>query len=50
MAQGRVFISYARKDGAELAQRLEQDLRANEFDPWLDVQTTPGWSGLDLRD
>jgi hypothetical protein len=33
----RVFISYAHRDGAELAQRLHVDL-ANRFDTWLDTQ------------
>src|SRR5215831_11642480 len=33
-----IFISYARKDGADLAQRLQQDLAAKGFDAWLDRQ------------
>jgi hypothetical protein len=37
-----VFISYARKDGADLAQRLERDLAAQGFDPWLDTQRLSG--------
>src|ERR1700674_4214969 len=32
-----VFISYAHKDGAELAQRLHADL-TKSFDTWLDKQ------------
>ncbi len=32
----RVFTSYARKDGTDLAQRLQADLTANGFDAWLD--------------
>ena len=34
----RVFISYARKDGADLAQRLQSDLGKEGFDAWLDTQ------------
>jgi hypothetical protein len=43
----RVFISYARKDGADLAQRLQADLKQRGFDAWLDIQRLrPGavWS------
>jgi len=43
----RVFISYARKDGASLAQRLESDLRNAGLDAWLDTQRIKGgavWS------
>lgn len=43
----RVFISYARKDGAELAQRLRCDLAKGGFDAWLDTQRIGGgavWS------
>ena len=43
----RVFISYARKDGAELAQRLQCDLANGGFDAWLDTQRIGGgavWS------
>jgi hypothetical protein len=38
----RVFISYARKDGAALAQRLHQDLTDEGFVVWLDVQRLTG--------
>ena len=34
----RIFVSYARRDGAELALRLQQDLTSNGFDAWLDTQ------------
>ena len=34
----RIFISYARKDGALLAQRLQSDLTKEGFDAWLDTQ------------
>jgi WD40 repeat protein len=40
--QPRVFISYARKDGAALAQRLQQDLKAQGLDAWLDTQRIGG--------
>ena len=45
--QPRVFISYARKDGAALAQRLQEDLKDTGFDAWLDTQRIAGgrvWS------
>jgi WD40 repeat protein len=32
----KIFISYAHKDGAELAQRLRNSLIAESFDAWLD--------------
>ena len=38
----RVFISYARKDGARLAQRLHRDLKTQGFDPWLDTGRIAG--------
>jgi WD40 repeat protein len=31
-----VFISYAHKDGADVAQRLQRDLASQGFDAWLD--------------
>ena len=37
----RVFISYARKDGGTLAQRLQSDLAKRGFDAWLDTQRLP---------
>lgn len=37
-----VFISYSRKDGAELAQRLQSDLRKEGFEAWLDTQRIGG--------
>ena len=43
----RVFVSYARKDGAALAQRLEASLKDAGFDAWLDMQRIDGgavWS------
>jgi TIR domain len=43
----RLFISYARKDGAVLAQRLQNDLAKSGFDAWLDKQRISGgavWS------
>src|ERR1019366_2356103 len=38
----RVFISYARKDGAALAQRLQKDLKERGYDAWLDMQRIKG--------
>jgi WD40 repeat protein len=38
----KVFIPYARKDGAVLAQRLQADLGAQGFDAWLDTQRIAG--------
>jgi WD40 repeat protein len=46
-AQLRIFISYARKDGTALAQRLQSDLAKQGFDVWLDTQRLRGgavWS------
>jgi len=43
----RIFISYARKDGASLAQRIQSDLASEGFDAWLDTQRIAGgalWS------
>jgi WD40 repeat protein len=33
----RIFISYAHRDAADLAQRLQADLRQNGLDAWLDT-------------
>src|SRR5271157_1095273 len=41
-AQPRVFLSYARKDGAALAQHLQKDLKEQGFDAWLDTQRIDG--------
>ena len=38
----KIFISYAHKDGAELAQRLLADLTRPGFDAWLDVPRLAG--------
>src|SRR5580704_9431495 len=44
-ATGRkVFISYARIDGAELAQRLQGDLRKKRYDAWVDTHRIRGGS------
>ena len=40
----KVFISYARIDGAELAQRLQGDLRNKGYDAWLDMHRIRGGS------
>ena len=37
-----MFISYARKDGAALAQRLQKDPTEQGFDAWLDTQRIAG--------
>jgi WD40 repeat protein len=37
-----VFISYARKDGASLAHRLQSDLTKQGFDVWLDKRRITG--------
>jgi hypothetical protein len=34
----RIFISYAHRGGAELAERLQKDLTSSGFDAWLDKQ------------
>jgi len=41
-APSRIFISYARKDGADLAQRLQSDLTKQGFDAWIDIQRLRG--------
>src|ERR1022692_2553272 len=41
-AQQRIFVSYARKDGAELALRLHKDLTAAGFEVGLDTQRIQG--------
>src|SRR5882762_1358789 len=43
--QNRIFISYARKDGAELAERLRIDLYESGFDVWLDKGRLHGGAG-----
>ena len=43
-AGGRLFISYARIDGAELAQRLHEDLRNKGYDVWFDSRRLRGGS------
>lgn len=42
MAKPIVFISYARKDGAELANRLLIDLQSLGYDSWLDTKEILG--------
>jgi WD40 repeat protein len=41
-AHPRIFVSYARKDGAKLALRLQHDLTAAAFDVWLDTARIHG--------
>ena len=38
----KIFLSYARKDGSELAQRLADDLKARGFEAWLDKRRISG--------
>ena len=38
----KIFISYARRDGAELAERLRTDLANAGHVPWLDVERIAG--------
>lgn len=37
-----VFISYAQKDGADLAKRLLGDLQREGFEVWLDIRQIAG--------
>ena len=37
-----VFISYAHRDGGELALRLQKDLTSSGFNAWLDMQRLQG--------
>ncbi len=41
-SETRIFISYARKDGAPLAQHLQESLAAEGFHAWLDTQRIAG--------
>jgi hypothetical protein len=38
----KIFLSYARKDGSELAGRLCDDLKARGFEAWLDKHRIAG--------
>jgi hypothetical protein len=38
----KIFISYAHRDAAELAQRLQRDLNARHLDAWLDTDRLHG--------
>jgi len=38
----KIFLSYARKDGSDLARRLHDDLKARGFAPWLDKHRIAG--------
>src|SRR5438552_3963125 len=38
----RILISYAHRDGAKLAARLQQDLTTSGFDAWFDTQRIAG--------
>ena len=43
-APTRIFISYARKDASELAQRLRDELLREGFKPWMDTGGLTGGS------
>ena len=36
--RSRIFISYAHRDGVQLAERLQKDLAAKQFDVWVDKE------------
>jgi hypothetical protein len=38
----KIFVSYARRDGAELAHRLHKDLAQHGFQVWLGTQELSG--------
>jgi TIR domain len=42
--QGRVFISYSRRD--KLAADVAEELRQQGFDVWLDTESIPGAVGI----
>jgi hypothetical protein len=44
-----VFISYARSDGAALAQRFHRELTAAGFNVWLDTQSIPAGNPWDRK-
>ena len=47
--QLHIFVSYARKDGSDLALRLRGDLIAHGYDVWLDTAEIEGgtsWSNI----
>ena len=47
----KIFISYAREDGREMALRLHHDLRNIGYDTWLDlseIEAGASWS-LDIE-
>ena len=39
-----IFISYAHRDGRDLALRLQKSLRTSDLDAWLDSQRLSGGS------
>jgi hypothetical protein len=45
----KIFISYARADGVDIAQQLKADLAAEGYDPWLDTDRIAG-GGVWTRD
>lgn len=46
----RIFISYAHRDGTELAERLQRDLTASGFNVWRDtpkgIPSGGGWTSI----
>lgn len=47
-AQSKIYISYARREGAELARRLEADLTTNGFDVVARFGAPQGQSRVDF--
>ena len=45
----QLFISYARKDGTEMALRLQSNLETEGFDPWLDASRIHGGASWTLE-
>ena len=42
MGYQRIFVSYARTDGTELALRLQKDLTAVGYEAWIDTRRIEG--------
>jgi hypothetical protein len=48
MADSKIFISYARRDGKSLANRLQEDLIAAGYTVWLDTSEIEGGASWSL--